>query len=156
MRASTVPLRPLRGLTAVVVAAPLVLAGCSDPDDDLVAEPAPNESPVTTLVHLSDIRPGMCVDTSGLPEDGSSSYLQVADCGGSHDAEVFAVPGADADPASCPDHFADYVGVDPEASDLEIRAVTPDTEAEAAADTGPVCLAVSPEYVTGSVGEQGS
>lgn len=141
-----------RVLTAAL-GIPLLLAGCTGGGDDMVATPAPTGSPVTTLVHLSDVRAGMCVDTTGLPEDGRSAYLQVSDCAGTHDAEVFHVLEGDADPATCTDFFEEYVGTAPDASDLEIRAVQDDGRApESARSVGAACLAVSPEQVVGSVG----
>lgn len=56
-----------------------------------MATPRPTAPPAATLVHLADVRTGMCLDTDRLPDEGRVAYLEVVDCGLPHTGEVVAV-----------------------------------------------------------------
>lgn len=103
-------------------------------------------------------------DFAKSPDGGRFSNLTKLACNQPHDAEVIAssklaegpFPGAEElDSAArtfCVESFATVVGVPLEESALDIRPVYPTKESwEKAADREILCVAVSPDQITGSV-----
>ncbi|WOQ17442.1 hypothetical protein [Raineyella sp. W15-4] len=141
---------------ALLLALALPLAGCATGSHSLLATPSPQTPPPATMVHLADVRTGMCLDADRLPGTGRVAYLEVLGCAVDHTAEVVAVldgndPAARGD-APCSDAFQAYVGSVPDHSDTAVRVLTASADAWDRSGPAPtVCLAVSPTPVTGSV-----
>lgn len=150
------------GLLAALVLA-LPLAGCTTGSRTLLATPRPQTPPPATMVHLADVRTGMCLDADRLPRDGKVAYLEALGCGTDHTGEVFAVVSgapvpadpAPADPVPgdpCTDAFEPYVGVTPDRSTVSVRVLTASAEGwDRAAPAPTVCVAVSADPITGSL-----
>ncbi|WOP19212.1 hypothetical protein [Raineyella sp. LH-20] len=145
--------RPLTlGLLAAAGLA-LPLTGCATGSSSMMATPVPQTPPPATMVHLADVRTGMCLDADRLPSDGKVAYLEVLGCETAHTAEVVAVldgatPAAIGDP--CAAAFRDYVGGTPDDGDVRQLTASADAWQSRPAPAPSLCLAVSPDPVTGS------
>jgi hypothetical protein len=147
-------------VTAVVTGAALLgaLTACGEDQRELMATPEPMTPPPATLVHISDVRTGMCLDADRLPAGGRTAYLEAVDCSQQHTGEVFAVVEDSSDPsaavpngARCWEEYATYVGIDPEHSRNTVRALTATAEAAAERSAPLVCITVTPDRMAGSV-----
>lgn len=141
------------GLTLLVP-----LGACTNGPQDLVATPRPVAPPSATMVHVRDVRTGMCLDADRLPSGGRVGYLEVLDCGVEHTGEVFAVVqeasaalGVLPDGSRCWEDYEPYVGTTPDRSRNQVRALTATAEALADRPAPLVCVAVAPDRMTGSV-----
>ncbi|QGF22970.1 hypothetical protein [Raineyella fluvialis] len=132
----------------LLVALTLPLAGCATGSQSMMATPKPQTPPPATMVHLADLRTGMCVDGDRLPRDGKVAYLEVLACDLDHTGEVFAV----LDNAGCPAAYQAYVGAGSDHSTNQIRVLTASADAWDRAGSPPtVCVAVAPTPITGSL-----
>lgn len=136
----------------------LPLSACAGGSGELVATPAPISPPAATMVHIHDVRVGMCLDAERLPDDGRVAYLEVLDCSVAHTGEVHLVRDDAASPAgevpdgaSCRQDYRAYVGSDPDTTSNEIRALTATEDALAGQPAPLVCVTVTPGPTTGSV-----
>lgn len=138
----TFPYRP-----AAVVAASLMLAGCSGGGGGTPA-------PTATSTAIVDLAVGDCI----------SGDLTVVDCSTEHDSEAYAsitVPGDDfpgdesiATQAGqgCTDAFTEFVGIPYDDSSLDYAFYFPTEGSWAAGDRRILCLIVDPETrVAGSL-----
>ena len=134
------------------------LGACTNGSDDLVATPKPVSPPAATMVHIRDVRTGMCLDGDRLPSGGRVGYLEVLDCGVEHSGEVFAVipeasgtVGVLPDGSRCWEDYEPYVGTAPDRSVNRIQALTATAEARAARPAPRGCVAVAHDRLTGSM-----
>lgn len=150
--------RPLPAGLLVLAGLVLPLAGCATGSSSMMATPVPRTPPPATMVHLADVRTGMCLDADRLPRDSKVAYLEVLGCETDHTAEVIAVldggpttgsgPTADGDP--CTAAFQEYVGGTPDEGDVRQLTASADAWESRPAPAPTVCLAVSPDPVSGS------
>ncbi len=159
MAAQALGRRGLLGLSALV----LSLTGCGPTQDILMATPKPESRTPATMVHITDIRPGMCLDSDHLPSGDRIGYLEVMGCQLEHTAEVVAVvqdtgeaPVSLADGGRCWDGHQAYIGSTPAHSGYEVRALTAADSPYAEQPATLVCLAVSPAPLTGSLRSTGT
>lgn len=87
-------------LALAALATVLLAGGCGGGQGQLMATPRPTEPAAATLVHVADVRTGMCLHADRLPADGRVAYLEVVDCGLPHTGEVVDVGTDPGD--SCP------------------------------------------------------
>lgn len=144
----------------VLAAASLLLpvAACSAGGGELMATPKPMSPPPATMVHVHDVRVGMCLDAGRLPEDGLVTYLEVLDCSIEHTGEVHlvqdgtaAAPGTLPDGSPCRRDYQAYVGSHPDTTGNEIRALSAPADALAGRPVPLVCVTVTPTPTIGSV-----
>ncbi|SDB81115.1 hypothetical protein GA0111570_103214 [Raineyella antarctica] len=150
-----------RGVLVALAALLLPLAGCDGGSGTLLATPKPRTPPPATMVHIQDVRTGMCLDADRLPAGGRIAYLEVLGCATEHNGEVFAVEPGAGTPEGIPDGkdcwaaYQGYVGTAPDRTQNQIRALTASADALAADRSAPlVCVAVTPSATTASL--QGS
>lgn len=149
----------MRGPRTAAAAALLMLplSACAAGSHSLEATPRPVSPPPATMVYISDVRTGMCLDTARLPAGGRVAYLEVLGCEVDHTGEVFAVIQEDTastlpDGSRCWDDYQAYVGSPPDRTGNGIRALTAATDAWHSPRPAPlVCVAVSAQPRTGSV-----
>ncbi len=143
---------PARAGMLLALALALPLAGCTTGSQTLMATPKPATPPPATMVHLADVRTGMCVAADRLPRDGKVSYLEVLGCEIDHTGEVFAVVDGTAAGDPCTGAFEPYVGTTLDRSSVTVRVLTASGQAWDRATPAPtVCVAVSADPTTGSL-----
>ena len=146
-----------RPAAAVLIAAGLLLAGCSTPGG--TATPTPTGAPE---VDVLDLAVGDCLDTHGKP--GITRTVPVVDCTLEHDSEAYAqtvldeaeFPGDEAvrarAQAECTEAFADFAGVEYDASSLDYAYYFPTSGSWAGGDRRILCLIFDPAgRVTGTL-----
>lgn len=144
---------------AALVVASLVLAGCTALGGGGGATPTPTGVPE---VDVLDLQVGDCLDTHGRP--GITATVPVVDCAVEHDSEAYATftlddgdfPGDDTvksgAQASCAGAFAEFAGIDYEASTLDYAYYFPTRGSWATGDRRILCLIVDPaQRVTGTL-----
>jgi hypothetical protein len=142
----------------ILLAAGILLAGCT-------ASSAPGGAPSPTPTNEVDVLAlavGDCLDTHGVPRPATT--VPVADCQLEHDSEAYAqivldeseFPGEDAvrsrAESGCVEAFAEFVGIEYDASTLDYAYYFPTAGSWAEGDRRILCLIVDPgERVTGSL-----
>lgn len=136
----------MRRLAVVLAATAALLAGCAT---GAPSEATPTPSPSETTTALTDVEAGDCYDAAG------PGVVLVIDCAERHSFEVFAsllldAPEYPADTLAatasgrCSTAFADFIGVEYDASELALRTVAPSAATWDRGDREVLCVVSDP------------
>ncbi|MGH9244463.1 MAG: septum formation family protein [Acidimicrobiales bacterium] len=136
----------------LVFAGLLTVAACGGDDDEAgnddeeetttTEEEEEEDEEEAEAVDVLDLEEGDCIEDIGQLEEAAAE-VDVIDCDADHDAEVFAVfdlEGDEGEPfpgddvvgegaeEGCTDEFEDYVGSEPDDSELDFNFILPNEE----------------------------